>query len=406
MEVTGPTFSYTPLAWALKFPILKTLSIKVFNYEANPLAIRLLKLLPSSDFNSGIHVEVSHTVLESSQSYEALSYVWGDPTDVTPIRVNARRHYVTVNLELALRYLRSENEEMVLWIDALCIKYVPSHLDIPNQNAQKVPSIILTRNAHSQQDLEEKNYQVQRMREIYLKAKRVIVWLGEERTAQLALDFCHRKERVAVPQGDARINSSPEIDACLDLFVARPWWNRIWTVQEVYTVSPVEFRIGKLNVEFSVMREYYRYFYMSVIWDGTPHAKASYLKLFRIGCLPQPVAWGRQELVYEEKLGKEKLGQPLLSLLQKTRGMQASDPRDKIFALHGLVREKEVITVDYTASKHNVFINVTRALLETNWDMLEDILLSVESVDRDPQLPSWVPDFSSRQRAIPLVMRY
>ena len=245
------------------------------------------------------------------------------------------------------------------------------------------------------------------MREIYLQAKKVIISLSEERNAQLALDFCHKKDRsLSVIQGKQHVQITAEIDACVDLFVTQPWWNRIWTVQEVYHENPVEFRIGMLSVDFSVMHEYYRYFYLNVLSDGTPNSTGSYPKIFPIGSLPQPVIWGKQKLIEERNVGKEKLEQSLSSLLQKTRGIQASDPRDKIFALRGLVRDKEIIKADYTASKHDVLINLTLEILRNDWSTLEDVLLSVESVDRDPDLPSWIPDFGSRQRAIPLVMRY
>lgn len=90
-------------------------------------------------------------------NYIALSYTWGDDTVKKPIRVNDGMFNVTSNLEIALRYLRKSRSFPILserlWIDAICI---------------------------NQQDVEERNSQVRRMREVYRRASRVLIWLGAD----------------------------------------------------------------------------------------------------------------------------------------------------------------------------------------------------------------------------------
>jgi len=99
-------------------------------------------------------------------SYEALSYCWGDTTIKTPIICNGARLDVTQSLKVALQHLRNEKEVRVLWIDAICI---------------------------NQSDLIEREQQVENMREIYEKAVRILVWLGEAVDDSLvALSFCAR----------------------------------------------------------------------------------------------------------------------------------------------------------------------------------------------------------------------
>jgi hypothetical protein len=61
---------------------------------------------------------------------------------------------VTSNLQSALKHIRSETETVAIWVDALCI---------------------------NQEDLEEKNLQILRMRSIYKSADEVIAWIGIER---------------------------------------------------------------------------------------------------------------------------------------------------------------------------------------------------------------------------------
>lgn len=70
---------------------------------------------------------------------------------MTPILVNGVEIQVTLNLESALRHIRHPTDVIILWVDVLCI---------------------------NQEDLAEKNHQVEMMREIFSSAELVIAWLG------------------------------------------------------------------------------------------------------------------------------------------------------------------------------------------------------------------------------------
>jgi len=112
--------------------------------------LRLLKI--KSVTPEGVHCSLS--VISSRRKrpivYNALSYTWGDESLKSRIIVNDKAFYVTFNLELALRNLETSKH---YWIDAICINQV---------------------------DLEERNHQIQRMRDIYKSAQTVIVWLGRD----------------------------------------------------------------------------------------------------------------------------------------------------------------------------------------------------------------------------------
>lgn len=92
--------------------------------------------------------------LVDESNYEALSYVWGDTSDLKAISLHDCIHHVTTNLETALRHLRSEEADRVLWVDALCI------------NQQDL-------------DLDERQDQVQKMYSIYKALRRVVSRTGE-----------------------------------------------------------------------------------------------------------------------------------------------------------------------------------------------------------------------------------
>jgi len=78
--------------------------------------------------------------------YVALSYTWGNADEISEIFINGKPIKVRPNLECALRVLREKGPiraGMKVWIDALCL---------------------------NQMDMDEKNAQVPRMREIYQRA--------------------------------------------------------------------------------------------------------------------------------------------------------------------------------------------------------------------------------------------
>lgn len=104
-----------------------------------------------------VEVELSTHRLEDCPEYEALSYCWGAPTGQKfHIKCNGHSFYALPSLRNALYALRLPDKPRTLWIDAICI----------NQNTDG-------------RALRERGQQVSMMQDIYRKAKRVVVWLGE-----------------------------------------------------------------------------------------------------------------------------------------------------------------------------------------------------------------------------------
>jgi hypothetical protein len=113
--------------------------------------IRTLTLI-RGEFDDPIQCSLQTVSLDDHPTYTALSYVWGDVRDNSPISVDGTVFLATENLKLALQYIREVHRDIVLWVDAICI----------NQN-----------------DTYERNNQVSLMGTLYSEAKEVIIWLGE-----------------------------------------------------------------------------------------------------------------------------------------------------------------------------------------------------------------------------------
>ena len=163
--------------------------------------IRLLTLHPGIP-ESPLVCQLSTTSLSTAPKYSALSYVWGSPDKSKRINIDGYVHPVTENLESALRRIRDKSQQLLLWIDAVCI---------------------------NQADVEERNGQVRMMGDIYSSAASVLLWIGEaDNESNDAFDSMpfiaqvQLNEQVWVDTGDFLANVDD-----------RPWFNRVWTLQEM-----------------------------------------------------------------------------------------------------------------------------------------------------------------------------
>ena len=89
-------------------------------HDLHPREIRLVRLVRGR-WPDKISCQLHHAALANRPSYKALSYAWGSSRTTRHILLNGWQHFVTVNLESALRRLRKTDSDLILWIDALCI---------------------------------------------------------------------------------------------------------------------------------------------------------------------------------------------------------------------------------------------------------------------------------------------
>ena len=174
--------------------------------------IRVLYLAPGR-FSDPIRCGLITLSLDNSPRYEALSYVWGVIDSFTLITVDDCAMRIRVNLETALRHLRYEKRDRILWVDALCI---------------------------NQGDDEERTQQVARMASVYSKAWSTVIYLGDQDTdadeAFNALEmFAQDRHLQEIPvwksEDPSRLEWSKII--VIERILLFPWWLRIWVIQEV-----------------------------------------------------------------------------------------------------------------------------------------------------------------------------
>ncbi|KAI0836634.1 heterokaryon incompatibility protein-domain-containing protein [Hypoxylon sp. FL0890] len=370
----------------ISLPRIDSLLPKTTRLELDKKQIRILCLLPGG-WPDPIRCTLYTAYLDDLPHYEALSYAWGDPAIRKPIFVNGRVFHVTVNLEAALRRLRCPSKERHLWVDALCI---------------------------NQADIIEKSHQVNLMKKIYSNTKCAILWLGDydegsllsalqpscyERapspclsdyaksgqnpsrtTVVKAFSFLkllarHEDLYSLIPSGDRSEEVAEFLESVDDIYqvLNMPWWERIWTVQEALLPAQAVFQFGSMQLprdEFVRGAEQEKAIFLSAVVRGRYSDPLTYLEYIM----------GNDHYFYE--------------ILAMFRSRKANDPRDKVFALLGLVSEDELpFPADYTIPCHRVYTQTATWMIRSS-GTLEAIVRGAEG-KRDPKLPSWVPDWSA-----------
>jgi hypothetical protein len=195
-------------------------------YRYHPLSrheIRLLHLHPG-ETQTSIHIRLTQARLEVHPTYEALSYVWGTSAERTPIICNEAGDVlgVTQNCEAALRTLRTHETVRTLWIDAICI---------------------------NQEDVEERNQQIQLMPDIYTGADRVVAFLGEATDdSNLGMEFILDDSKSVLR--DNRPPVGPLQRRAIDGILERPYFQRAWIIQEILLANEVQVVLGREAVDW------------------------------------------------------------------------------------------------------------------------------------------------------------
>ena len=179
--------------------------------KAGGFQIRVLKLHPARPKNADIVVEL-RVNSGAEAPYEAISWCWGAAPPRHPIRIRDEHgdfcFKVPKNLEQALRRLRLPDRYRTIWIDTICIH---------------------------QDDLQEKSRQVGLMSEIYGRAQKVSIWLGDEdNISRRALAFV--KDHLLCLQKFDQLCQDPAFDEdwrSLIRFTERPWVGAVLMLRTV-----------------------------------------------------------------------------------------------------------------------------------------------------------------------------
>ncbi|KAH6849524.1 heterokaryon incompatibility protein-domain-containing protein [Alternaria alternata] len=312
------------------------------------------------------HKQVSDTRFAWGD-FEALSYTWGDVRDVKSIILNGVRKDVSKNLESALRALRDLQETrlgMHYWVDSLCI---------------------------NQEDEEERNEQVKRMRGIYRRARAVVVWLGqEESTDKIAVQtmwhLCRNpciENTLELPK-DLRLDGWPALFA----FAQKPYWNRAWIIQELAANHNSTLLLcgrSKLTRRMIRLGATYCRELLTALQDQTCQSDLD----------SKPGSWPIVSSIYWLTMltSNSNAKVSLSRLMHLVRRFDATDKRDKVYSMLGLLDPtmSRGIAPDYSRSVQEVYTGFMMSVVESSGGL--DYIASAGIHPTEKDWPSWVPDW-------------
>ena len=237
---------------------------------------------------------------------------------------------ISSDLHRALSFLRSPLSTRTIWIDAICI---------------------------NQSDLSEKSQQVQRMRDIYQTAERLIVWLpvslssGSEHIKETFAQIKHFAGQSSSDSDryDAIIHSK-KWKGCLSSLFSCRWSERVWTVQEIALARQVTVQCREHTID----------------WENICKVAKDKKMQSNLG-IPYEVNHFIDQITYlRNALSDPRYG--MLSLTYSFRYRKASVAHDKVYALRGLLKTAEHApksSVDYSIQLDDLCSIFTKECIKT-----------------------------------------
>jgi hypothetical protein len=221
-----------------------------YQYEQLPQdipTIRLIELFPSRKKFPEVRCRMFSVSLDSNPKYEGVSFYWGGQRDTSFLRVNGLALEAPKSIVSDLRNLRNrtDNTSRILFADAPCFDIINHH------------------------QLEH-NLRTTLMPQIFKQAQQVAIGLGDSHKDDASaidlvgvvssmsgsgknLDKYLRELRVD--------NKEEDWEECMGKSVLRlfqrPWWRRIWPVQELILPSKATLYYGGLGITFDTFQRFF-----------------------------------------------------------------------------------------------------------------------------------------------------
>ncbi|KAK3708521.1 hypothetical protein LTR37_011416 [Vermiconidia calcicola] len=260
---------------------------------------------------------------EHAPPYTAVSYTWGDASASQAITINDRDFRVRPNLWACLYYLRIYADPSVstwkhIWVDAICI----------NQN-----------------DTQERSSQVLAMRDIYMRACTVSVWL----------DLIYDPKKIPWHEEVTTIDNDrwDWVEHLPDL-ANKAYWTRRWVVQEFLLARQIDYYCSGHRMDELLFRDHVGdvlgedLHAVRLLDDSLPFNADGHFKATALVAARGPDAF-------------PELARPLQQLLVQHRQANCKEPKDRVFALLGLLpqEDRQILSrffPDYELSLDDVLI--------------------------------------------------
>ncbi|KAH7381041.1 heterokaryon incompatibility protein-domain-containing protein [Cadophora sp. MPI-SDFR-AT-0126] len=366
-----------------------------FDYGSSLLGrkIRTLKIEAGASTDI-ISVTLTEIPLDRGIEYTTLSYVWGDQRDRHPILCNGEQFDVGDNLHSLLVHLRDfghDENAHPIWIDAICI----------NQN-----------------DKTEKTRQVRMMSDIYSQAAYTYIWMGNSGSVEEQRELMDTIKLLGKMAGIVEMAVEKDEDP-LDYMYAyvehhckeekvnwhdtwekiwavfhNEWFSRVWVIQEHILSARSLVMFGQNVASSDFLFCVASLLQSTTSWGFVMAPCARKLKGMR------PLIFNANAFPMIEAR-REATTAKLHELVHDTITFEATDERDRVFALVSLASDVAPDFIDYSFDIREIHMNLARNALSAarKGDFSALDFLSYVRYDPEdqqgpitPKLPSWAPN--------------
>ncbi|KAK8877497.1 HET-domain-containing protein [Apiospora arundinis] len=331
--------------------------------------IRVLKILLQA---TGDSLDCEFDVVDfngtSATSYFALSYTWGGATGADEVRdihiidgTTKQRVPFCVRRNvwdfLASSVVRKDLGGRPVYIDAICI---------------------------NQLDNDEKGHQIQLMQSVYSQALKVIIWLGSSmvnaemssnlRSLQEHGDWVwtEKKDKIAGAGTAIGVNGANPVDKqkiAVEFISSHPYWNRTWIIQEIMLASDITIIVGSYTFPWPQVAKLGPQSIQSSFWHHDSHGLPMMnMKLVEgqmrfarrsalLGLIERKTRWDSHVASIPDEGEKHIYLVPCYLAFGTFADHACSDPRDKLYAMLGMVEEdiRKDIVPDYRLGVPQVY---------------------------------------------------
>ncbi|RYP53097.1 hypothetical protein DL768_001874 [Monosporascus sp. mg162] len=349
----------------------------ITNFSYKPLNkgdIRLLMLHPGQQ-DAQLRAVVYRCSLLLANSFQAISYTWGNPELSHSLWTPDGNIKITASLYATLRCLRHEAQPLVLWTDGVCV---------------------------NQSDKKEKTEQIQLLPQVFQRATCVLVCLGSDSSGDGAMETLMQirvndalrtlgeewpKDLAHIPPSWKKKSIPPADDSTwteIGALFERPWFERAWIIQEVVVATSVRVVCGKWMIDWNDL-----FAALEVI---TRESRASPKEPLGMA---QP-KWRRFLTLAKLREREAKHDRrPLLELLEDFRDSKSSIDHDRFFCLLGLAIDgnNKDFVLDYRLSFDAIVRKYAWAFIRQGKVM--ELLYRAGIGSRQANcFPSWIPDWT------------
>ena len=377
-------------------------------YSYRPLErkseIRVLHLAPALEDYEPLCGNLVHIDLDSQPYYKTLSYTWGKPDFTCTIKLDGDNLAITQSLHSALRRLRCSDGVVVVWADAICI------------NQKSIP---------------ERNRGVSLMQRVYGQCDECMIYLGEERdNSSIVPGFLQELWKgfvndEGVRPGDHISNitldsytSMPKREhpgwVAFGLFLSRPWFRRVWVIQEFALPRLVTMVCGDWTMDATIPGVIIMMLFNTIVFAhvisniNNPTVNELALRglvlvqqhvLLRLRCGNKTGLMGK---IVDFPSGIDtsiitRTDRSLQYLVEATIKCDSSDPRDRFYGVFGLSTDLDDpgLEADYAKEVEQIELDVLKHIFKRGdgLQILKSLWCSSSTIDPSP---SWLRGWTNQ----------